>query len=67
MAEQRQDYEVESDVDFAAVHADDAFLDALSAGHPIPAPGDELAGLLAAWRSDVDAVPIAVPDLGGAR
>jgi hypothetical protein len=40
--------------DLAAVAADDALLDALGRGDAAP-DDDELAGLLAAWRSDLDA------------
>lgn len=44
-------------VDFAAVHADDAYLDELGSAEPVE-PTDALAALLLAWRSAVDAVPI---------
>lgn len=55
-------------IDFARVHADDAFLDALGASlregeRPAPTADDlddaELALLLASWRDEVDAEPIA--------
>ncbi|WP_238005563.1 anti-sigma-D factor RsdA [Dactylosporangium sp. AC04546] len=49
MSEQRG----EQPVDLAAVQADDALLDALGRGEPAP-DGDDLAGLLAAWRADLD-------------
>lgn len=56
-------------VDFARVHADDAFLDALGAslrGEPSAAPAEEpfdaadaeLAALLTSWRDEVDSEPI---------
>lgn len=45
-------------LDFALVHADDEFLDALSTAAPNEFLGGELAVLLAAWRQDVDAEPI---------
>ncbi|GGM78626.1 anti-sigma-D factor RsdA [Dactylosporangium sucinum] len=43
----------EQPVDLAAVQADDVLLDALGRGEPAP-DGDDLAGLLAAWRADLD-------------
>ncbi|MEV0570115.1 anti-sigma-D factor RsdA [Dactylosporangium sp. NPDC050588] len=49
MSEQRG----EQPVDLAAVQADDTLLDALGRGEPAP-DGDDLAGLLAAWRAELD-------------
>jgi hypothetical protein len=43
----------EQPVDLAAINADDALLDALGAGRPVPAD-DPLAGMLQAWRADLD-------------
>lgn len=53
-------------IDFALVHADDEFLDALGGAHPDRVDrlrddrfrDDKLAELLLAWRRDVDAEPI---------
>jgi hypothetical protein len=42
----------EQHVDLAAVQADDTLLDALGRGEPAPA-GDDLAGLLVAWRAEL--------------
>jgi hypothetical protein len=42
----------EQHVDLAAIQADDALLDALGRGEPAP-DGDDLAGLLAAWRAEL--------------
>jgi hypothetical protein len=42
----------EQHVYLAAIQADDALLDALGRGGPAPA-GDDLAGLLAAWRAEL--------------
>ena len=44
-------------VDYSNVHADDAYLDALSAGR-MPRCADPLAVLLLAWPADVDAQPM---------
>jgi hypothetical protein len=38
-------------------HDDDLLLSSLAAGSSAP-PGDELAGMLAAWRADIDAEPL---------
>jgi hypothetical protein len=43
-------------LDLATVAADDALLDALGRGAPVPA-GDEVAALLAAWRADLAGEP----------
>jgi hypothetical protein len=51
-------------IDFALVHADDAFLDALGSARPgriEPLGEDRLAELLLCWRQDVDAEPIPEP------
>jgi Anti-sigma-D factor RsdA to sigma factor binding region len=42
-----------TDDDISQITADDALLDALGRGEPAP-DGDELAGLLHAWRADLD-------------
>jgi len=44
---------VSTDDDLSQITADDALLDALGRGEPAP-DGDELAGLLHAWRADLD-------------
>jgi hypothetical protein len=44
---------VSTDDDLSQIAADDALLDALGRGEPAP-DGDELAGLLQAWRTDLD-------------
>jgi hypothetical protein len=51
-------------VDLVAVQADDALINALSAGMTVSAPGvggytadDHVAAILAAWKAEVDAVP----------
>src|SRR2546421_13113166 len=48
--------------DLAVLQADDLLLDALGSGEPAPAD-DEIAALLAAWRSDLDDAS----DGGGAK
>jgi hypothetical protein len=48
--------------DLTVIAADDALLDALAQGEPAP-DGDDLAGLFAAWRGDVDADPPADLDM----
>jgi hypothetical protein len=58
-----------ADIDFALVHADDAYLDRLGAGMPPSDPPDELAVLLLAWRAAVDAAAIGelvTPELAAA-
>lgn len=45
-------------IDFALVHADDAYLDALGAARPPAATADRLTVELLAWRNAVDAEPI---------
>jgi hypothetical protein len=53
---------VDTSLELAAVAADDRLLDALGRGEPAP-PGDRLAGVLAAWRTDLAADPSAAgPD-----
>jgi hypothetical protein len=42
--------------DLAAIQADDTLLDALGRGEPAPA-GDDLAGLLVAWRAELETDP----------
>jgi hypothetical protein len=44
---------VSTDDDLSQITADDALLDALGRGEPAP-DGDEMAGLLHAWRADLD-------------
>jgi hypothetical protein len=46
----------EQHVDLAAIRADDALLDALGRGEPAPS-GDDLAGLVVAWRAELATDP----------
>lgn len=48
----------ETPVDLAAVQADEALVNMLGAGHPVPGDTDaELTRVLVAWRRDVDSEP----------
>lgn len=60
-----QPFRDDEPIDLVAVQADDELISALAAGMTVSAPGvggydadDQVAALLAAWRSDVDAEPI---------
>ncbi|MEV4198908.1 anti-sigma-D factor RsdA [Micromonospora globbae] len=50
---ERQHREGGEELDLATIARDDALLDALGRGEPPPA-GDQVAAMLAAWRTDVD-------------
>jgi hypothetical protein len=49
--------ETSGELEFAALHADDLLLDALGARCAVGAPDDVVAGLLAAYVSEIDARP----------